>query len=302
MTIKPIHIILLTLLLFIISSCGAKYKSLLYLDPNKPGIERQVFAPEVISKKERAEFGSVFNKKGDVFYFAVDTAKRAEIWYTKITKGKWMEPILIFADEKYSFNDPYLSPDEQRLYFISDLPRNEADTINDIDIWYAQRQANDTWSAPINAGDQINSDHNEYYMTFTATGKMYFSSNKENAPKRKHDFEIYSAELVNGVYQEPVKLGDAINSKRYEADMYIAPDESYIIFCSARKSGYGRGDLYISFKDEAGAWTPAKNMGTAINTEHHELCPFVTHDGQYLFYTSNQDIYWVSMRLVEELK
>lgn len=79
-------------------------------------------------------------------------------------------------------------------------------------------------------------------------------------------------------------------------------DESYVIFCSIRKEGFGQGDLYISFKDDAGNWSKAKNMGSVINTTGHELCPFVTKDGKYFFYTSNQDIYWVDARIINSLK
>jgi len=34
--------------------------------------------------------------------------------------------------------------------------------------------------------------------------------------------------------------------------------------------------------------TEAKNMGEKINDEYHQLCPFVSKDGNYLFFTSNQ--------------
>ena len=81
----------------------------------------------------------------------------------------------------------------------------------------------------------------------------------------------------------------------------MAPDESYLIYCSTRDGGYGRGDLYISFKNAQGEWTDAVNMGAAINTKHYEYCPFVTKDGKYLFYTSNQDIYWISTAVIEVL-
>jgi hypothetical protein len=43
-------------------------------------------------------------------------------------------------------------------------------------------------------------------------------------------------------------------------------------------------------------------MGDKINTKNHELCPFVSKDGKYLFYTSNQDIYWVSAEIINEIK
>ena len=64
----------------------------------------------------------------------------------------------------------------------------------------------------------------------------------------------------------------------------------------------GRGDLYISFKNTDGTWTESVNMGEKVNTKKHELCPFVSHDGKYLFYTSNQDIYWVSTEIIAKIK
>ena len=75
-----------------------------------------------------------------------------------------------------------------------------------------------------------------------------------------------------------------------------------MIFCSIRKIGKGQGDLYISFKDKDGKWGDAINMGNTINSEKHELCPFVTKDGKYLFYTSNNDIYWVSTQILDNYR
>ncbi|WP_130736778.1 PD40 domain-containing protein [Flavobacterium sp. J27] len=60
--------------------------------------------------------------------------------------------------------------------------------------------------------------------------------------------------------------------------------------------------MQISFKDDIGNWSKAKNMGAIINTEGHELCPFVTKDGKYLFYTNNQDIYWVDATIISQIK
>ncbi|MGB3586302.1 MAG: hypothetical protein WBA23_07180, partial [Tunicatimonas sp.] len=79
-------------------------------------------------------------------------------------------------------------------------------------------------------------------------------------------------------------------------------NESYLIFCSERPGSIGKGDLYISFKEEDGSWSQAKNMGSTINTKNYEFCPFVTKDGKYLFYSSNQDIYWVSADIIEQLR
>ncbi len=272
-----------------------------YIDTIIPDLKPVIFAKGFISKDSISEFGSIFNKANDEFYFAIDSANKAYIKCSKYIDGKWTIPKTIVSDSTYSFNDPFLSNDENRLYYISNKPKDAQDTIKDYDIWYSQRIENG-WSKPINAGTKINTDAHEYYISFTDNGAMYFASNKGKSDKRRRDFDIYTSEFRNGKFENPRKLNDAINSKRYEADVFIAPDESYIIFCAARKSGFGEGDLYISFKDKNGDWTPSKNMGATINTEAHELCPFVTKDGKYLFYTSKQDIYWVSAEIIDELK
>lgn len=86
------------------------------------------------------------------------------------------------------------------------------------------------------------------------------------------------------------------------ADVFVDPNEQYLIFCSTKAGGYGRGDLYVSFKKEDGTWSKSVNMGEEINTKHHELCPFVTMDEKYLFYTSDQDIYWVSTKIIDKIR
>ncbi len=282
--------------------CGGPIPNeLTYIDKVKPSTTPLLFARNFITNDSIGEFGSIFNTKNDAFYFAIDAENRSSIKYTKYQEGNWTKPVEVLSDSVYSFNDPFLSNDEQRLYYISDLPRNELDTIKDFDIWYSNRDG-DNWSAPINAGLTVNSDAQEYYISFAGDGSIYFASNIGKDIKRHHDFDIYKSAYIDGAFETPQRLSDSINTKRYEADVFISPDEAYIIYCTARKTGLGKGDLNISFKDEEGNWTQSINMGDQINSKEHELCPFVTKDGQYLFYTSNQDIYWVSTEIINELR
>ena len=129
---------------------------------------------------------------------------------------------------------------------------------------------------------------------------MYFATKVDDGTD--YNYDIVYSELKNGKYQKPQKLPEAVNTSRYEADVFVAPDESYLIFCSTRRTGVGRGDLYISFKDKNGNWDPAVNMGAPVNTPNYEFCPFVSADGKYLFYTSNRDIYWVSTEILEKYR
>ncbi|QHS59403.1 PD40 domain-containing protein [Chitinophaga agri] len=272
-----------------------------YLGETPPGMTPVKFAPGVISLPDQHEFGSVFSRDGHECYYAVDIKGRAEIRYMQLKKGQWTKPVTILTDPLFSYNDPMLSPDQNRLYFISDRPVVGSADKKDYDIWYVKRKG-DRWSAPVNAGKAINSGRHEYYVSFSNSGTMYFSSNSHANEKRTDNFDIYAASCVNDEFGQPVPLPDAINTVAYEADVFVAGDESYLIFCAARADGYGAGDLYISFRKRDGTWTNAKNMGDRINTPGHELCPFVTADGKYLFYTSSRDIYWIDARVIDTFR
>ncbi len=294
----------ITLILFIaniIQAQDLKEASLTYLKQSPPGLVPQVFAPGIVSKKNEYEFGSVFSKDGTEFYYAVTVNGKADIRYMKLEGSQWTSPEKIIYSDLYGYNDPFLSPDEKRLFFISSRPLSGSGKKKDIDIWYVEKESNG-WSAPINAGKTINSAKNEYYISFTSGGTMYFASNVGTGEENKRDFDIYASTQVDGEFQQPVRMGESINTRGYEADVFVAYDESYLIFCAERKEGYGRGDLYISFKNKDGSWTQAKNMGSAINTANYEFCPFVTKDGKYLFYSGSQDIYWVDAKIIDGLR
>lgn len=285
------------LLLTLLVGCNEKVaENLKYLKQEPPSNVPEVFAPNFISKETESEFGSIFNEEATEFFYGIDINGKEEIRHSKLVGNNWSEPETILSHELYGYNDPFLSPDESKLFFISRRALDGLGELKDYDIWYVERLGNE-WSDPINAGLNINSDKNEYYMSFTNDGIMFFSSNKRDA-----NFDIYSSKFVDGKFEKPIPLGNSINTPAYEADVFVDPEETYIIFCGIRSEGLGRGDLYISFKDPNGTWSKSINMGNKINTASHELCPYVSKDGKYLFYTSKQDIYWVSAGIINEIK
>ena len=88
---------------------------------------------------------------------------------------------------------------------------------------------------------------------------------------------------------------DAISTSGNEADPYIAPDESYIIFSSVRAGGLGEGDLYISF-NQKGKWTAPRSLGPTVNTSDYEYTPLVSPDKKHFFFSRGWgDIYQVEL-------
>ena len=138
-------------------------------------------------------------------------------------------------------------------------------------------------------------------MSLAANGNLYFGSRQSEGLGR-HD--IYVSRQVGGAFQKPENLGAAINTAGSEVSLYVAPDESYIIF--TRLPVGGNSDLFISFRQENGAWAEAVNMGEGINSEASDLCLIVTPDGKYLFFLSgrngNSDVWWVDAVVIDRLR
>ena len=61
-------------------------------------------------------------------------------------------------------------------------------------------------------------------------------------------------------------------------------------------------DLYISFQQKDGVWSNAFSLGKEINTQALEGSSFVTADGKYLFFSRKFDIFWVSAKIIEDLR
>ena len=270
-----------------------------YFGQKAPGTTPEVFAPGIVSIKDQFEFGSIYSNDLNEFYLGVKVNGRAETRMLKYDNGRWSEPIPILLHGTYSHNDPALTPDQMKLFFISDRPMDGEGPKKDYDIWYVERRG-DSWSEPKNAGPHINTSENQYYISFTKGGKMYFSSNQKS--NGKDNYDIHSSEWKHDAFQPSKKASAVVNTPRYEGDVFVAPDESYLIYCANHEGDFGEGDLYVVFKQEDGTWSDAKNLGPTINTETVDFCPFVTPDGKYLMYSSRGDIYWVSMEVVMKLK
>ena len=99
-----------------------------------------------------------------------------------------------------------------------------------------------------------------------------------------------AGELIN---IKEVSIGN--ESKIGGAHPFISPDESFLIFDKI-------GDMYITFLDNEGAWSPSKKLNHEINTSAYEFAPYVTPDGKYFFFTRDDNIYWVDAKILDDLK
>ncbi len=269
-----------------------------YLGQKPPGTVPEVFAPGIVSTRI-GEFNAAFSPDGKEFYFSVnERSGRETMKFMTCKNDQWTPPQPVSFVSPQNDCDPLFSFDGRRLYFISTRPKKDRAGSRDWDIWYVEKT--DTgWSKPINIGPPVNSEVDEYYVSLTQHGTIYFASNRAGG---LGSFDIYRSRFVDGQYTKPENLGDSINTRHLEHDPFIAPDESYLLFTSVdRPEGFGTGDLYISSRKKDGTWTKSKNLGKAFNSSGYDFCPIVSPDGKYFFFTRKGDIYWASMAAIQEL-
>ncbi len=243
-----------------------------------------MFAEGIISRQYQ-ELNSVFSPDMQEFYFTLATPDRSFysiVYYKKDSEGNWQGPQIAPFSGTYSDADPYFSSDGNTIYFISKRPlSNSGNEKSDFDIWKASR-IEEGWSDPVRLDSTINTSQNEYYVSATDDGSIFWSARYDGG---YGGGDIYQA-IPEGNSYSVINLGPSINSSGNEGDPYVSPDGKMIIFLSlGREDELGGGDLYMSQKVN-GEWQPARNLGSKINSQQFEYCPMMSPDGNYFFWTS----------------
>jgi len=249
-----------------------------------------------IVSKDSLDFNAAFSPDGMSFYFTRSENGNLKIYVTHYDGQKWIDPIRPSSVESnYSEADPAFAPDG-RLYFISNRPKNQSDSIPDYDIWFVTPLADGNWSTPENL-QSVNSDSSEYYVSFTNNCNLYFSSSRMGGYGEE---DIYVSKWMKNQYGSPENLGTAINSEKSEYDPFISPQEDFIVFTSSgREDSFGKGDLYCSKLNNEKQWLTAAHLGETFNTKTRDYCPYISPDSRYFFYCSARDVKWIDARILK---
>jgi Tol biopolymer transport system component len=240
-----------------------------------------VFAKGVVSAP--GTVGTTFTPDGRTVYFArLDRAlKRWVILRSQEQDGAWATPSPVEFSRSAHDGGPSLSPDGRILFFWSLRPTGDV-TPKESRLWVAER-VGDAWGEPRDLGAPVNAaGRPSANASVSVNGNLYFVTKREDALGWD---DIYLARRsADGAYERIENLGAAVNSPQHEFDVYVAPDETYILFSSNRPGGHGKADIYISRKVD-GAWSAPRNLGPLVNSPGTELAPAVSPDGRSLFFS-----------------
>lgn len=293
-----------------------------YLGQEPPGLEPELFAPGLISTAD-AEGCAVFSEDGRSLVFTRFLGEPLQRYNFVMheQQGQWGEPQALPFTEEFPIADFTYSPNGKYLLFTSRQPLDNSGEKNGKRSLWSVEKTGTEWAEPVPFDEVINR-RDALYPSMTRDGSLYFMD-WHYPPDEGRSTDIYVSRLVDGEYTEPEKVSDKVNSEFHDFDPYVAPDESYMVFCSIRPGDLGNGDLYVSFREENGSWGEAIHMGPKFNSPAGENRPFVTLDGQYFFFTSNKeakiqpgvaadrenmpgngsrDVYWVDAAALEQFR
>lgn len=259
---------------------------------------------EGVVNTEAIELNGVFGNGGREFWFARRVDGEFRLHCMSIEDGQWSQPRLVDlmpVETGPIAADMTLSAEGQELLFLGPGRR--------LDIWRSTR-GRFGWSTAQLVSEQVSTEAQELYPCLVADGSLYFSSDRDGG---LGGGDLWRApRLEDGTFGEPVNLGPTINSEHNEGDAWVNSDETILVMASNRPGGAGLYDLWISFRDEAGAWTTPKNMGPRFNTEWTDYCPmgtwnnsvftFSRRNGQTWAEMTEGGVYWIDAAVLESFR
>lgn len=215
-----------------------------YLGQKTPGLTPQLFAPRTVSTEKHVESLYAFSPDMKEFYFSRIGGK-----YKKTT------------------------------LFVTQYQNNRWSKASVVSSGVKKRR--ERFTPGLATLRKLNLFKDLPIRGFAASSKgtyyVYFLNFKDGSGHLSY------SRLINGQYEKPQKMNKSINSGKYIAHPFVAPDESYLMW-DAEKNGVNTPDIYISFRQKDGSWGPAISLGDKINTPAYEQRPRVTPDGKYLFF------------------
>lgn len=216
----------------------------------------------------------------------IGRAHDENIFVSENRNGQWSEAIPVSERvNTLEFNEGAhcISPSGKYLFFTScDRPNS----IGGCDIYFSKRDGNE-WEPGKNLGPVINTRAKETQPYITGDGRTLYFVSARNGGYGGGD--IYSSTLGDdGRWSEPKNLGPEINTDQEEERPFIHPDGYTLYFTSRGHEGMGGADLFMSRRQADGTWGKAINLGYPINTPGDEIGIYVTTDGHWAYFASEQ--------------
>jgi hypothetical protein len=179
-------------------------------------------------------------------------------------------------------DSPFILPDGNTLYFFftPDVSKPAEQQLTDhVTGIYVSHFENGSWT---NASRVLLQTAGKLALdgaAFVQGNTMWFASAREGYS----GMNLFTAEYVGGKWSNWQYTGDKLNLEYQVGEMHITSDGKTMYFHSPRPGGMGGYDIWTT-ENVNGVWQPPQNVA-AVNTDGNEGWPFITQDGNELWFT-----------------
>jgi Tol biopolymer transport system component len=211
-----------------------------------------------------------------------------------MVKGEWTKPVLAPFSGEWPDSSPAMSPDGKFVVFQSSRPIAPVSAADDhakahavSNLWRVDR-VGAGWGEPKRLPEAVNLPGTSIWKpSVAADGTIYFTGIDAKGQKR-----LYASAYKDGAYQqaEPLAFSDGTT---LDVDPEIAPDGSFLVFCSAgRLQGDAKDHLFIALRDGKGWGTPVpvRYAGDEKNGYSTDDEPRLGPDHRTLYFSSDRAI------------
>jgi hypothetical protein len=242
------------------------------------------------------ETSVAMTRDGETLYFMRSDfgEKDDTILVSRRRNGVWSEPEVASFSGQWHDSEPALSPDGQRLYFVSNRPvqpggapvtaEMSGQHFAGTNLWYVERQPDGRWGKPVHVDGALNDGAMIYNPSIAANGDIWFSAHRAGSGSA---YQIYVARCTASGYAVAVRV-DLGDIKHNRMDPAIDPQERFLVFAGNEGDARGRADLYIAFRLPDGRWSKPQHLPVPINSASLENAPSLGPRFGELFASSNR--------------
>lgn len=271
-------------------------------------------AMELINKQEYAKaekelkkvfaldstYAKAYLLQGDIYSLQLNSAKAADYYAKAISLSKNPRPALYFivAEEELKC-ERYESAKAHYMSYLANV-RSDDQMLKSVQKglqtceFGIKAKNNPLQFEPVNLGQNINSEWDEYLPTLTADeSELILTVRRPRDEKTVCAFceteeDFYVSRKENGEWLPRKELGSPVNTSYNEGAQCISPDGHYLFYTLCNTDfGYGSCDLYWA-KRIGNRWSRPKNFDAPVCTKYWESQPAIAPDGKTIYFSSNR--------------
>jgi hypothetical protein len=199
------------------------------------------------------------------------TGNGSGTWSLGVSENSFNEHI-----KGYVVKTPFLTYDEQTLYFSANLPGSRG-----FDIFYSQKNGN-SWSKPVALSPVINTERDEISPSLSSDNlTIYFTRNGFD----NDCYSIYTSEIDVSGWSVPQILPSPI-SAGCEKYVYISPTGETLLFSTDRltEKKKKKYNIFHSTLISKNIWTPPSPIDNNTK-EYNEFTPIIDYTNNKIFVT-----------------